>query len=83
MTVQEIFGRLLKYQMEKQGVSIVDFAKYAGLTPKTIVGYIKGKTIPHSSILISASEYFHVTTDYLLGLKDEFGNKLQNPPDWQ
>lgn len=35
-----------------------------------------GKTEPTASALVSISKFFGVSTDYLLELEDEFGNKI-------
>ena len=43
---------------------------------KTIVYYWEtGQREPNSQMLVALSKFFNVSTDYLLGLEDEFGNK--------
>ena len=47
-----------------------DVAKATGIDQKTLSNYETGKTNPDSYSIIKLSEFFHVTTDYLLGYSD-------------
>ena len=81
MTAREIFSKTLSYEIEKQNININDLAKNIGITPQTVRRYMKGETAPLGTGLVLISDYLNVTTDYLLGLKDKKGNKLQHSPN--
>ena len=46
-----------------------------GLNQSTLSNYVTGRTSTPPEVLSKISQYFHVTTDYLLGLTDD-----PNPP---
>lgn len=45
----------------------IDVANATGIDQKTLSNYETGKTNPDSCSIIRLAEFFHVTTDYLLG----------------
>lgn len=48
----------------------IDVAMATGIDQKTLSNYETGKTSPDSEAIIRLAEFFHVTTDYLLGVHD-------------
>lgn len=48
----------------------IDVAEATGIDQKTLSNYETGKTNPDSYSIIKLAEFFHVTTDYLLGYAD-------------
>ena len=48
----------------------IDVAAATGIDQKTLSNYETGKTSPDSEAIIRLAEFFHVTTDYLLGVND-------------
>ena len=48
----------------------IDVAAATGIDQKTLSNYETGKTSPDSEAIIRLEEFFHVTTDYLLGVND-------------
>lgn len=46
-----------------------EISKRLGITSKTYLAYVRGKTIP-SDVLVEMSKMFGCSTDYLLGLTD-------------
>ncbi len=46
----------------------IDVANATGIDQKTLSNYETGKTNPDSFAIIRLAEFFHVTTDYLLGI---------------
>lgn len=67
----EIFAQRVKEQRTKRRLSQVELGKVLGLTHKsisTIESGLRGTTIEK---LILLAQFFEVSTDYLLGLKDE------------
>lgn len=52
-----------------------ELAQATGISQKTLSNYESGKTNPDSFAIIKLAEYFHVSTDYLLGVtQDDFRN---------
>lgn len=48
-----------------------DLARELHVAPTTINGYIKGTRQPNLLILTQLADYFHVTTDFLLGIESQ------------
>ena len=48
----------------------IDVSRATGIDQKTLSNYETGKTHPDSYSIIKLADFFHVTTDYLLGLDD-------------
>lgn len=48
----------------------MQLAARTGISQSAIAKWELGKTEPTASALISLATYFHVSADYLLGLKD-------------
>ena len=48
----------------------IDVAAATWIDQKTLSNYETGKTSPDSEAIIRLAEFFHVTTDYLLGVND-------------
>ena len=46
----------------------IDVAHATGIDQKTLSNYETGKTNPDSFAIIALAKFFHVTTDYLLGI---------------
>lgn len=67
----KIFAQRVKDQRKKRRLSQAELGEVLGLTHKsisTIESGLRGTTIEK---LILLAKYFDVSTDYLLGLKDE------------
>lgn len=47
-----------------------DISQITGIDQRTLSNYETGKTNPDSFAIIKLSEFFEVTTDYLLGVSD-------------
>ncbi len=70
MKFTERFNECLHYSDLSQS----DIAKYCNTTRQNISNFKAGRTIPSIETLCLLSECFNVSTDYLLGLADDFGN---------
>lgn len=57
----------LKTLLAREGISQRELARETGLTAAQINRYLSGARKPSGKALIALSEYFKVTTDYLLG----------------
>lgn len=71
-----MFKDIIKDLRESQELSQYELAKALQVSQSAIAKWERGKTEPTASALISISKFFKVSTDYLLELEDEFGNKI-------
>ncbi len=61
------FSARMKMLLEENDVKQKQLAEYLKLAASTVSGYIQGTNEPDFKTLIKLADYFHVTTDYLLG----------------
>ena len=61
------FGELLAELRKDNGLTQKELAKILFVTDGTISNYESGKHLPDVERLMIIADYFHVTTDYLLG----------------
>ncbi len=73
-----IDGKRLKALREKQGLYLQDMADYLDITRQAYMKYENGQT-RNPRKLEKLAQFFHVTTDYLLG-RDDNKPVQQNPP---
>lgn len=59
----------------ESGLTQKELAEKIGSTSKNIWAYENGNANPPYEVLTAYAKYFDVTTDYLLGLEDDFGHK--------
>ena len=72
MRFTEVFNRLLNNEKIKQ----TDLAKALNISRQAITNLKKGINLPSLDVLIGIAKFFDVSTDYLLGIEDEYGNKI-------
>lgn len=60
-------GETLKKLLEQYHISQKKLAEDLFITPSTLGNYIQNTREPDYSTLIKIADYFHVTTDFLLG----------------
>ena len=70
-----IFHERLKELRETKGISQMELAKNLKMSQSAIAKWEKEKTEPTASAIILLSQYFGVSSDYLLGLENEDGTK--------
>ncbi|MBQ2804016.1 MAG: helix-turn-helix transcriptional regulator [Lachnospiraceae bacterium] len=61
------FGQVLTDLRVEKGIYQKELASYLNVTIGTISNYENGVHYPDLSTLCQIADYFHVTTDYLLG----------------
>jgi transcriptional regulator with XRE-family HTH domain len=66
-----LFGERLKHVMMIRCVSCQELARQTFHAESTIVGYRSGRRSPNVAELSAIARILNVSTDYLLGLKDE------------
>ena len=68
-----MFGQTIKKLRKENKITQVELAKILECSQSMIARYEKNECEPTESSIIKAAKYFGVSTDYLLGLKDEYG----------
>ena len=66
-------NRKLRDLRLEYGLTQKELAQKVNSTDKSIWNYEKGLATPPTEVLVAYAKYFNVTTDYLLGVTDEFG----------
>lgn len=70
------FTRVFAALIEINRLSQTELARSLNVSKQAITNLKKGTSYPSLELLCAIAEYFDVSTDYLLGLEDEFGNKI-------
>ena len=68
--MQEMAKRIKSLRLEK-GVDQNTFAKEINVSNASISYWENAKQIPSAEVIFKIAEYFGVSADYLLGIKDE------------
>ncbi len=64
------FSKNLKELRIEKGLSQQELAQIFNVTQSTVAKWESGDREPNFSILIELSNYFNISTDILLGIKD-------------
>ena len=72
-----IFGKRLKELLEEQELSQDDFAKKIGYSQRGVSRWITLQSEPTEDAIRKTAKFFDVTADYLIGLEDELGKKIE------
>lgn len=70
MIVQTKFGERFKQLREEANLTMEQLAVSLGTKKQTISRYENNQREPEYATLIKIAQFFNVSTDYLLGLKD-------------
>jgi transcriptional regulator with XRE-family HTH domain len=70
ITEQKLFPRMLRKLMNEKKASQAELSKFLGCTRQTISLYATGQSTPDIDILLKISQYFNVSTDFLLGITE-------------
>ena len=73
------FAQIARELREDTGLSQQKLADRLGVSSSGIARWELGQSEPGSQALITYAEFFGVSTDYLLGLEDDFGVKKIAP----
>ena len=66
---------LLKELRNESGLTQAQFAEAIGTSQKNISRWELGETEPSAFYLKKIAAFYHITTDYILGIEDDLGNK--------
>ena len=65
------FGVRLSGLLKSENICQKDFAKAIGVSPSIVCDWIKGNSQPTADNILNSAEFLKVSTDYLLGRKDD------------
>ena len=71
-----ILGERLRELRKNRNLTQTDIAQAFNIHSVTYLHYEKSEREPPLALLAEFADFFEVSVDYLLGLEDEFGNKL-------
>lgn len=74
------FSNRLKLLRKEQNITQKMLSSVLNLSANCICEWEKGRSEPNIETLTKLSDYFGVSTDYLLGREDDFGNIVINSP---
>lgn len=66
-----MIGEQIRLLREKAGISQSELSKRLGVTRSSVNAWESGLSAPTAVYLIELAKYFHVSTDFLLGLDSE------------
>lgn len=67
----------LKELRQEKGLTQAEVAKSVKTSQRNIGRWENGENEPTASFIAKLAEFFQVSTDYLLGLEDDFGVKVE------
>ena len=65
-------GEILAELREDNGLTQKDLSELLHISISSISAYESGKRFPSIDVLVAYARHFNVSTDYLLGLTDEY-----------
>jgi Predicted transcriptional regulators len=65
------YYEVLRALRQDKDLNQTEMAKILSVSQRSISHYESGKIEPPYSVLIAYAKYFHVTTDYILGLSEK------------
>lgn len=76
------FDKTLKELRIERGLSQQQLAAKLGQSQSAIAKWELSKTEPTASAIIKVAKFFGVSSDFLLGITDEYGNRTDDCPDF-
>lgn len=70
-------GKKLRILRENRSLTQQEVARRIGVDRSTYSYYETGKFMPRLNKLIKLAHYYHVSTDFLLGLEEQAENSIQ------
>ena len=75
MDILSKISERLKDLMNEQELNLTTFANKSGLDVAVLSRIISAERMPSYKTLITIADYFSCSTDYILGRKEDWGNK--------
>ncbi len=76
--MKNYFGTILKELRKEKELSQKSLALVLGVSDAIVCKWEKGISEPTASNIFAIAKHFNVNTDYLLGLEDDYGNKINS-----
>ena len=73
-----IFGKNLKELLQQEGITQQELANKIGVSQRAVSKWINLQSEPTETAIINCAKIFDVSTDFLLGLENESGEKAYN-----
>lgn len=73
-----IIHERLRIARENADLKQTDVAKLTNINNKTLSGYENGVSNPDPDTIATLAQLYKVTTDYLLGLTNDYTNNIEN-----
>lgn len=71
-----MFGKILKTLLKEKNISQAELASNIGYTQRAVSKWINNQAEPTLTAIKKCALFFEVSADYLLGLEDESGTKI-------
>ena len=75
-----VFSERLRELREQSGLSMLALARKIGVSDAAICKWENEGNEPKASYILLLSDFFEVSTDYLLGLENDLGTKKYTTP---
>ena len=75
--MKNIFDKRLSDLLKEKGLSKRELGKLTEISAQSISDWSTGKVQPTAENIYILATFFNVSTDYLLGLEDDFGSKAE------
>lgn len=73
-----MFKDILKSLRKERNISQSKLAEIIGVTQNTVDNWEHDACMPNASYVLALADYFEVSTDYLFGRTDDYGNIVVN-----
>ena len=77
-----LFSQRLRELREQKKVSMMSLAQSIGVSDAAVCKWENGISEPKANNIQGLAEYFEVSSDYLLGLENDVGNKKYSTPNF-
>ncbi len=71
-----MFGNILKTLLKEKHISQSELANKIGYSQRAVSKWVNNQTEPTETAIKKCAKFFDVSADYLLGLEDESGSKI-------
>lgn len=73
----DIFGNRIKKELKEQGKKQIELARFLNVKKSTLSEWLNNTNEPPLFIIPQIALFLNVTTDYLLGIENEDGSKIE------
>lgn len=73
-------GERISFLRDNMEMTQMELAEKIGITPMTLAKYTKDLNEPRSSIIAKMAQVLNTTSDYIIGLTDDYTSVNNEPP---